>query len=124
MKGVTKGVADRTVNEIRRELRRWAGVNMTPAQINAYLNGSPALKARLSRQEGNGLDTREREDILDLLSLKLTGEPWPIYGEGRAAFTRFLPKFRTACESQSIKLEPMEGRKRGRPKAGGKGVLV
>jgi hypothetical protein len=42
----TKAVSYKTVNEIRREMRRWGGVNMTPAQIRKYLAQSPELEEK------------------------------------------------------------------------------
>jgi len=116
-----KGVADRTVNEIRREMRRWGGVNMTPAQIRKYLAQSPELEDKLaSYGHDPGLDTAEREAFMDLMAYTVGGSAfWPRNGQGVKFLNRFLYRFHLRCQEEGIKVEPMlDSRKRKRPRQG------
>jgi hypothetical protein len=111
-----KGVTDKTVNEIRREMRRWGGVNMTPSQVRKYLAASPKLESRLT-DYGPGLDTVERESFLDLMAYVVGGSAfWPRNAQGKAFLNRFLDRFHDRCREAGIEVEPMDSRKRKRPR--------
>jgi hypothetical protein len=67
------------VQEVIIELRDYAGVEMNEAQATAFLKKHPDTRKDVER---NGLDTCERECLMDDLARDLVGKSWPLNLDG------------------------------------------
>lgn len=96
--------------EVLNAVHDGAGVDLTPEQLAEVL-ADPHVKKEMAI---GGVDTVTCEALMDFLSQKILGRPWPTYGDGPN--DEFFRAFEEAAPQKGYKLRPTS--------AGGAPVLI
>ena len=84
-------------------LADYAGVQLTEDQFNDLMKDDPDLVEQLIDYDSPS-DTMDRECMMEVLAVRLTGRSWPCYGEGQEAFKSFIQVFNTNAVLSGYKL--------------------
>jgi hypothetical protein len=85
-------------------VRAWYGVHLRRAQVLTMARHNSSLAKDLADLP---TDTETREAIACEVAKLVTGKPWPTFGDGPRAWTRFAKSFNELAAKKGIRLERM-----------------
>jgi len=86
-------------------IERWYEVRLTPRQVLFLLKEMcPSAAASIASGRGKGLDTADREDLIEELAYKITRKPWPTNSTPEAETLRFYKEFSRKAKKKGIRL--------------------
>jgi len=96
-------MSNKLITECIDTLHDYAGVILTEDQFNDLMKDNPSLVKQLIKYN-SPRDTMDRECMMEVLAKRLTGRPWPCYGEGEKVFESFIQVFNENATKQGYKL--------------------
>jgi len=80
-----------------KDIKEWYQISLTPRQMKKVLAPNKSLMLEVAESiDAYGCDTVTREQVVETISVKLTGTKWPTYGEyhqmGKTKAKKFYAK--------------------------------
>lgn len=91
------------VDKCIKVINDYIGVALTEAQFAELMQDNPELKEQLIEFNSPN-DTMDREMLIDMVSIKVTGRSWPTYGDSFNG-DDFLKEFIAGCISYGYALD-------------------
>jgi len=90
-----------------RDLASWYGFKPTITQLKKFLRNEPEMCNSIKTQPylRYGLDTSEREELLDIFAHKLTGNEWPTNSMSERKSQKWFKKFISKAKKAGIEVD-------------------
>ena len=99
---VTLHISESNLNEALEMVRAWYGVHLRKSQLLQIARRNGSIAQDLAHLP---TDTVTRESIACEVAKLVTGGPWPTFGDGPRAWTRFAKRFNLLAHKAGIRLD-------------------